>query len=46
MQYALLIYVKPGAQEALAPAEQEAVHREYLALKDVAGIVGDRKSVV
>jgi hypothetical protein len=40
MQYALLIYVKPGAQEALAPAEQEAVHREYLALKDAAGIVG------
>ena len=40
MQYALLIYVRPGAQEALAPAEQEAVHREYLALKEATGIVG------
>ena len=40
MQYALLIYTKPGAQEALGAQEQEAVHREYMALRDVPGIVG------
>jgi hypothetical protein len=40
MQYALLIYTKPGAQEALGAQEAEAVHREYMALKDVPGIVG------
>jgi hypothetical protein len=40
MQYALLIYSRPGAAEALGPAEQEAVHQEYLALKQVPGIVG------
>ena len=32
MLYALLIYAKPGAAEALPPAEADAVHREYLAL--------------
>jgi hypothetical protein len=40
MQYALLIYTKPGAAEALAPPEAEAVHREYLALREVPGMVG------
>jgi hypothetical protein len=40
MQYALLIYTKPGAQEALGAQEREAVHREYMALRDVPGIVG------
>ena len=40
MQYALLIYTKPGAQEALGAREHEAVHREYMALRDVPGIVG------
>jgi hypothetical protein len=40
MQYALLIYTKPGAAEALSDDEQEAVHREYMELKDLSGIVG------
>jgi hypothetical protein len=40
MQYALLIYSKPGATEALGQDEQEAVHREYLALKDMPGMLG------
>ncbi|SRR5260370_6184169 len=40
MQYALLIYTKPGAAEALGAAEQEAVHREYLDIKQVPGMVG------
>jgi hypothetical protein len=40
MQYALLIYSKPGAAEALSDDEAEAVHREYMALKNLPGIVG------
>jgi hypothetical protein len=40
MQYALLIYTRPGAAEALGADEQEAVHREYLDLKQVPGMVG------
>jgi hypothetical protein len=40
MQYALLIYYKPGTNEALGADEAEAVHREYMALKDTPGIIG------
>jgi hypothetical protein len=40
MQYALLIYPKPGTAEALSGDEAEAVHREYMELKDLPGIVG------
>lgn len=40
MQYALLIYSKPGAAEALGEDEREAVHRTYMELKDLPGIVG------
>jgi hypothetical protein len=40
MQYALLIYTKPGAAEALSDDEQAAVHREYMELKDLPEIVG------
>jgi hypothetical protein len=40
MQYALLIYYKPGADDALGPGEAEANHREYLDLKKLPGIVG------
>ena len=40
MQYALLIYTKPGAAEALTDDEQAAVHREYMELKVLPGIVG------
>ena len=40
MQYALLIYTKPGAAEALTDDEQAAVHREYMDLKALPGIVG------
>jgi hypothetical protein len=40
MQYALLIFTKPGATEALSDDEQEAVHREYMELKELPGIIG------
>ena len=40
MQYALLIYAKPGATEALGDDEAEAVHREYLELKKLPGMLG------
>ena len=40
MQHALLIYARPGAAEALDPAEQEANHREYLDIKQLPGVVG------
>ena len=40
MQYALLIYYKPGTNEALGADEYEAVHREYMALKDTPGMMG------
>lgn len=40
MQYALLIYSKPGAAEALSPDEQEAIHREYLGLRKLPEVVG------
>ena len=40
MQYALLIYSKPGTAEALGEDEREAVHREYMALKDLPEMTG------
>jgi predicted RNA polymerase sigma factor len=40
MQYALLIYYNPEVIEALGEDEREAVHREYMALKDLPGMVG------
>ena len=40
MQYALLIYYKPGLTDALGAEEAEAVHREYLELKKLPGVVG------
>ena len=40
MQYALLIYSKPGAAEALSADEREANHREYLDIKKLPGVVG------
>jgi hypothetical protein len=40
MQYALLIYNRPGATEALGDDEAEAVHREYLELKELPGMLG------
>ena len=40
MQYALLIYSKPGAAEALSADEREANHREYLDIKRLPGVVG------
>jgi hypothetical protein len=40
MQYALLIYTKPGATEALGQDEQEAVHRQYMELRQLPGMVG------
>ena len=40
MQYALLIYSKPGTLESLSPAEREALSLEYYALRDEPGILG------
>ena len=40
MQYALLIYTTPGATEALGDDEAEAVHRQYLELKELPGMLG------
>ena len=40
MQYALLIYSKPGAAEALSADEQEANHQEYLDIRQLPGVVG------
>ena len=40
MQYALLIYSKPGATEALSATEREANHREYLDIRKLPGVVG------
>jgi len=40
MQYALLIYTRPGATEALGQDDQEAVHREYTELRRLPGMVG------
>ena len=40
MQYALLIYSKPEAAEALSEDEREAVHREYMELRDLPGMIG------
>jgi hypothetical protein len=40
MQYALLIYSRPGAAEALSPDEREANHREYLDIRKLPGVVG------
>ncbi len=40
MQYALLIYSRPGAAEALSQEEQEKVHREYWAIRAEPGMAG------
>ncbi len=40
MQYALLVYTKPGVAEALSPAEQQALSAEYYALRDEPGMRG------
>jgi hypothetical protein len=40
MQYALLIYTKPGMVESLSPAEREALSQEYYALRDEPGVLG------
>lgn len=40
MQYALLIYTKPGTLEALSPAEREALSAEYYGLRDEPGMLG------
>jgi hypothetical protein len=40
MQYALLIYDKPGAYEALGEEEHEAVSREYFAISQDPACVG------
>jgi len=39
VQYALLIYTKPGTVESLSPAEREAMSAEYFALRDEPGVL-------
>ena len=40
MQYALLVYSKPGAAEALSAEEREAIHREYWDIRKLPGMLG------
>jgi hypothetical protein len=40
MKYAMLIYPKPGSEEALGEDERNSVSAEYLALRDDPGCVG------
>jgi hypothetical protein len=40
MQYALLIYAKPGTIESLSADEREALSAEYFALRDEPGVLG------
>jgi hypothetical protein len=40
MKYAMLIYPKPGSEEALGEEERKAVSAEYLALRDDPSCVG------
>jgi hypothetical protein len=39
VQYALLIYNKPGAMESLSPAERETLSTEYYALREEPGVL-------
>jgi hypothetical protein len=40
VQYALLIYTKPGTVEALSQQQREALSAEYYALRDEPGVLG------
>jgi hypothetical protein len=40
VQYALLVYTKPGSYDSLGPAEREALSLEYYALRDEPGMLG------
>jgi hypothetical protein len=40
MQYAMLIYEKPGAYDPFSVEEREAVSAEYVAIREDRGIVG------
>jgi hypothetical protein len=40
MQYMLLIYPNDAEWDSLSPAEQGAIHEEYLALRDLPEVVG------
>jgi hypothetical protein len=40
MQYALLIYIKPGSFEAMSEDEREATSREYFAIADHPDCIG------
>jgi hypothetical protein len=39
MQYALLIYTRPGAMEAMSDEERESVSAEYFAIRDLPGCI-------
>jgi hypothetical protein len=40
MQYALLIYTKPGSLDALSEEERRAITGEYMAVRGESGVVG------
>jgi hypothetical protein len=40
MQYALLIYVKPGSTDAFDESERRAITGEYMAIREEPGMVG------
>jgi hypothetical protein len=40
MQYALLIYTRPGSLDAFSESERQAIHGEYVAVNELPGVVG------
>jgi hypothetical protein len=40
MQYALLVYTRPGAMEAMSDEERQSVSAEYFAIRDLPGCFG------
>jgi hypothetical protein len=40
MQFAVLVYEKPGAYEGMSPAEREQMTREYLEIAQLPGYLG------
>jgi hypothetical protein len=40
MQYALLIYTRPGTLDGLSESERKAVYGEYVAVNELPGLVG------
>jgi hypothetical protein len=40
MQYALLIYTRPGMLDELSESERKSVYGEYVAVNELPGLVG------